>query len=124
VVLDLTAGDSRTFGLQVFDTNADDDMSFSWDLIVPQSNIFSPIGRGELVNSQAIGDVFAWEVPPVVLQACQGVLGNILEEPGESVILQLTIDDPIPEDQRFDPGAVAYQLVVRWTVESVGSCGP
>ncbi len=121
VVLDLTAGDTRTFGLQVFDTDPTDDLQFTWVLIVPDGSFVVPINSGSLTGPQEIGDVFAWEVPPVVLQSCQGLAG-VLDSAGDMVVLQLTINDPIPEQQRFDPGAVAYQLVVRWTIEAVGNC--
>ena len=122
VSVDLSAGESRSFGLQVFDTSVNEGLTYVWTLIVPELNIVQSIASGTLGSPQTLGSVVSWQVPSIRLETCQSLFKPFLEQQGDSLSLELSVVDAIPEDQRFDPGAVAYELLVRWDVQAVGNC--
>jgi hypothetical protein len=122
VLMDLSAGDSRSFGLQVFDTDPDDVLRYTWTLTIPDLAIAPILAQGELGAGSPLSTIASWQVPGIQFQTCQGALLNLLSEAGDEVALELTITDEIPEDQRFDDSATAYEIVVRWNLVAVGQC--
>jgi hypothetical protein len=122
VLVDLARLDTRTFSLQVFDTDAEDRLEYAWRVISPALDIVPTVGSGVLRSPVRLGRFSAWQVPTLTLQACRGTFAGFLSRDGDELTFELTIRDEIPPDQRFDAEADAYTLVVRWRVVALGSC--
>ena len=122
VVVDLGAGDTRTFGVQVFDRDPAEELEYEWTLLSPALDVEAVLGSGLLRDPSAINDVYAWQVPRITFQTCQGTVAGFLSEEGDELTFELTIRDEIPEDQRFDETASFYEIVIRWNVVALGNC--
>jgi hypothetical protein len=122
VIVDLGAGDTRTFGLQVFDRDRDEELEYEWTLLSPALDVEAVLGSGLLTDPSAINDVYAWQVPRISFQTCQGTVAGFLSEEGDEITFELTIRDEIPEEQRFDDSASFYEIIIRWNVVALGNC--
>jgi hypothetical protein len=122
VVVDLAAGDTRTFGVQVFDRDPDEELEYEWTLLSPSLDVEAVLGSGLLRDPSAINNVYAWQVPRISFQTCQGTVAGFLSEEGDTITFELTIRDEIPVDQRFDDSAGFYEIIIRWDVVALGNC--